>query len=259
MMNKTGIFICLFCCVSILALSQDSSSQIISVKMQAIEEELKLDEVKIKPVGSSDDLMLEGTVSSEAVSNRAKEVTNLYFSNVFNLLSVEKPQVRFQFKVIKYLKLKNTPSASRSTEVLKEGMDMEKPWYFLLFDNMEMESLVNEVKNLFSGEVLECQKPVKSASNQIRIPFTDNGKNYEAFLTSTYLDNGFFNHSLKIEMTGPDTEGKVIFNMPLYSKSGEWIVVTGFSLAEEPVNVPEEYLTLFVFQPTLQKRNNLES
>jgi hypothetical protein len=223
-------------------------ADLLSLKIKALQEELRLDHVSVTSMGGGDDVILEGQVPSAEISAFAQTVSQQYFSNVFNVLTVEKPSFSHQFHAILFKKATEGLQGSHYLETLKEGASNNQPWYFLLSDNKEADTFKAEL-SLLAGQILESsgtrhEDDFKFKLNSKEIP-------WEIHMKTISMGNGCLKTSVKVFSTVNPQTAQLLLENTLISKQGEWLALTEFTQYLTPIATSTDSDLIFLFQPIL--------
>ncbi len=203
--------------------SEDS----VQIKINAVKEELDLENVIIQSMGNNDQLMLEGKVSDPEILKKSEEIAGQYFSNIYNLLSVDKNNFSYQLKLMEY-SLSGNESESIWDHVLKEGASLASPSTILLFDQNEMVTFLKTVTENCKGSPLTGKFSTLSNTSQYQGTFNDSsGQSYTILLQGFNLDNGCLKCKVHFKKN-PDESSSPVYSRDIYCRNGEWIAVFGF-------------------------------
>jgi len=193
--------------------------------IEAISQELSLENVTIKLMGSGNQIMLEGEVSSKEAFQRAEQVAKQYSSNVFNIINIKKSSISVLNFIYQYKKLQSSPISSRYKDIIINGDLLKRnPWYFLISTQSEVKKLQSDLMDVF--EAVSVKTDHYNVSNFHKLKFNIfNGVSLQINMQISYLDNDFF----KTLVTLTDVNSNVIFEKEIYSRKGEFVVLTGFS------------------------------
>ena len=266
-------FLGIICFVFLTPAFLTMGADLLSSKIQALREELKLDHVSITSMGGGDDVILEGTVPSLEVSVLAEQISKQYFSSVFNVLTVEKPSFSHQLHISLFKKAAEGPNGYRYLEILKEGADnyqqigqqigqqpgqFGQPWYFLLSDNKEAD-IFNTELSLLAVQALESSaEEVIENTSHFKLNFKE--LLWEIQMKTVSMGNGYFKTSVKIfsinksaDAANPQTS-QLLLEKTLTCKQGEWVALTGFTkfLAHFQANEFQASDLMILFQPAIQ-------
>lgn len=206
-----------------LPVNEDS----VQIKINAVKAELDLENVNIQSMGNNDQLMLEGTISDPEILKKSEEIAGQYFSNVYNLLNVDKNNFSYQLKLVEY-NLSGSESNSSWDQALKEGDAINTPSTILLFDQNEMETFLKTVTETCKGNSLPGKFTNLSNTNEYQGIFNDSsGQPYTILLQGFNLDNGFFKCKINFQKDPADPSSSV-YSKEIYCRNGEWIAVFGF-------------------------------
>lgn len=199
----------------------------VQIKINAVKEELDLENVNVQSMGTSDQIMLEGSISDPEILKKSEEIAGQYFPNIYNLLSVNKNNFSYQLKLVEYT-LSGNESGSLWDQVLKEGTGLNTPSTILLFDQNEMETFLKTVTETFRGSPLSGKFSTLSNTNEYQGIFHDStGQPFQILLQGFNLDNGFFKCKIKFQKSEADPSS-VIYSKDIHCRNGEWIAVFGF-------------------------------
>ena len=199
----------------------------VQIKINAVKAELDLENVNIQSMGNNDQLMLEGSISDPEILKKSEEIAGQYFSNIYNLLSIDKNNFSYQLKLVEYT-FSGNESNTVWDQVLKEGKDLNSPSTILLFDQNEMETFLKTVTETCNGKPLSGKFSTLSNSNEYQGIFNDStGQPYTIVLQGFNLDNGFFKCKINFQKNGADSSIPV-YSKDIYCRNGEWIAVFGF-------------------------------
>lgn len=201
----------------------DDSMQL---KITAVKEELDLENVNIQSMGNNDQIMLEGSISDPEVLKKSEEIAGQYFSNVYNLLSVDKNIFSYQLKLVEYT-LSDNDSNTPWDQALKESFTLNSPSTLLLFDQNEMETFLKTVTETDKGNPLPGKFLNLPATGEYQGTFSSPaGQTYKIFVQGFNLDNGFFKCNIRFQKDEPNAVP--FFSKEIYCRNGEWIAVFGF-------------------------------
>ena len=211
--------------------AQETSSPVnedpVQVKINAVKEELDLENVNIQSMGNNDQLMLEGKISDAEILKKSEEIAGQYFSNIYNLLSVDKNNFSYQLKLLEY-SLSGNESESVWDHVLKEVAPLGSPSAILLFDQNEMEAFLKTITENCKGSPFPVKFSTLSNTSEYQGVFNDSsGQPYTILLQGFNLDNGFFKCKLDFKKNLADSSSPV-YSKDIYCRNGEWIAVFGF-------------------------------
>ena len=228
---KSIVYVLILICFQYCSWAQETtvpvSEESLQAKINAVKEELDLENVNIQSMGSGDQIMLEGSISDPEIMKKSEEIASQYFPNLYNLLSVNKSSFSYQLKLIEYT-LSGNESGSVWDQVLKEGADLNSPSTILLFDQNEMEAFLRTVNETCKGVSLSGKFSSLPNTNQYQGIFQDSaGQPYQILLQGFNLDNGFFKCTVTFQKNETDPPG-VLYSRDIYCRNGEWIAVFGF-------------------------------
>ena len=217
--------------------------------IEAISQELSLENVTIKLMGGGDQIMLEGEVSSQKTFQRAEQVAKQYSANVFNIINIKEPSISIIHSLYLYKKLQNSPVTSRYKDILINGDILKKhPWHFLIFSQSEVKKLQSDLVDIFEATPLKAKNYNVSNFHKLKFKIS-NGLALQINMLISYLDNDFF----KTSFTLTDSASNVLFEKDIYSRKGEFIALTGFSKTKvlRKNNAGKDFL--LIFKPVMQK------
>lgn len=193
--KMTYIWVILSWCAFIA--SAYGAEDALALKREILSHEINVPNVAIKEMGGSDDVMLEGKVTSQLVSEQIQKKALEFFPKIFNLLNVSEVKVFTDVSLLVFSSIpKNLNSGSHLMKALHNGFESEGQFELIIFDTSTRQSLFNEVTSKFNARSVNLE-PKKELSSANRFSFEHDQGTLE--VVAQYLDQGFFDIRLTFE------------------------------------------------------------